>query len=419
MLDNVCAALAHRYSFYVSGWAGPDTVDRRFRRDLTEIASVAISGFPEGTGGFLHDGEILAAAPAPPPGPALPALRAAAVSALSNATGAAATVDLGQARLALRTCALGGPVPGLVGFAMRPLPATGEGGALRLGLAALLALMLALTAGLGWVLASIGHRARAIESALATVGDAGLPHLGHTGETAFDRIITALNEAGERLRSAEAARAALAAQIAGSERLAALGRVAAGVAHEIRNPLAAMRLRVEGLPASEHVRAHALLTQIARIDRLLNELLSVTQTPVPHPLLSDLNLLVGEVAAAHAPAEVKNAVGTAILDPELTRRILDNLVSNARQASPPGMPVRIDVSHDAKWLRISIEDDGPGVDPDIGDRIFEPFVTGRADGTGLGLTIARELAEAQGGTLRLAPSARGARFELALPWSDV
>lgn len=417
-LIDACAALANRYGFYVSGWAGPGTVDARFRRDLAMVASVALAGFPDSSGGFLHDGQVLAAYPAVPPASALPALREAASSAVSNAADTSVTFALGTTKLALRVCGLRGPVPNLAAFVMSPLPPAGQSPAVRLGLGALLALMLALTAGLGWVLAGIVRRAHAIESALAAGGEDGLPHIGPTGEAAFDRITAALNEAGERLRAAEAARTALAARVAGSERLAALGRVAAGVAHEIRNPLAAIRLRVEGLPASEQARADALLTQIARIDRLLSELLSATQTPVPHPVPTDLRRLLEEVAAAHAPIAVTNPFPTAVLDPELTRRILDNLTANARWATPTGGRVGIDVSRDGRHLLIAVEDEGPGVDSAIAGRIFEPFVTGRADGTGLGLTIARELAEAQGGTLRLEPSPRGARFVLALPWRD-
>jgi signal transduction histidine kinase len=417
-LDDACGALADRYGFYVSGWAGPDGVDAGFRRDLGDVAAVAMAGFPSGTGGFLRDGEILAAFPAPPPPSVLPALRDAAAASLASGNETAETVDVGLIPLALRTCPLRGPVADLVGFATSPVPAAAGSPALRLGLAALLALMLALTAGLGWVFAGIVRRARAIEWALASAGDAGLPRVGPTGETAFDRIAAALNEAGERLRAAEAARAALAARVAASERLAALGRVAAGVAHEIRNPLAAIRLRVEGLPAAEQGRADVLLTQIARIDRLLGELLSATQTPVPHPVTTDLSSLLGEIAAAHPPIEVASTIQTTVLDPELTRRILDNLADNARRATPPSGRVRIEASRDEDHLLIAVEDEGPGVDPAEAERIFEPFVTNRADGTGLGLAIARELAEAQGGTLRLEPSPRGGRFVLSLPWSD-
>jgi signal transduction histidine kinase len=417
-LDDACSALSDRYAFYVSGWAGPETVDAGFRRDLGSVASVALAGFAGIAGGFVRSGEVLAAFPASPPNALLPALRNAAAAVLSDAQDTATTVDLGMARLALRACPLRGPVPNLVAFVTSPWPAAGQSPALRLGLAALLALMLALTAGLGWVLAGIVRRARSIESALAAAGDAGLPRIGPTGEAAFDRIAAALNEAGKRLRTAEAARASLAARVAGTERLAALGRIAAGVAHEIRNPLAAIRLRVEGLPATEQARANALLAQIARIDRLLGELLSATQTPVPHPSVTDLDGLLSEVAAAHPPMDVANPIPVAVLDPELTRRILDNLASNARRASPPGGRVRIEVSRDAQHLLIAIEDDGPGVDPTIAEHIFEPFFTGHAEGTGLGLAIARELAEAQGGSLRLVPSTHGACFELLLPWSE-
>jgi signal transduction histidine kinase len=354
-----------------------------------------------------------------PPPSALPALRDAAGASLTNGDDATATIEAGLMSLALRTCPLRGPVADLVAFATSPMPAPGGSPALRQGLAALLALMLALTGGLGWVFAGIVRRARAIESALASAGDGGLPLVGPTGEAAFDRIAAALNEAGERLRAAEAARAALAARIAGSERLAALGRVAAGVAHEIRNPLAAIRLRVEGLPAAEQGRADALLTQIARIDRLLGELLSATQTPLPHPVATDLGALLSEIAATHAPTEVASTIPSAVLDPELTRRILDNLADNARRATPPGGRIRIEASRSDHHLLIAVQDEGPGVDPAEAERIFEPFVTNRADGTGLGLAIARELAEAQGGTLRLEPSLRGARFILCLPWSNL
>ena len=214
-------------------------------------------------------------------------------------------------------------------------------------------------------------------------------------------------------------------RIVAAERLAALGRVAAGVAHEIRNPLAAMRLRAEnGLAGDDDRRRRALfavLEQVGRLDRLLGELLAMTQRRDPVPELTDIGTLLSSCVERHADqaaaAQVRLAAegaGTALLDAALIGRALDNLLSNAIRHTPPGGHVSLRAECRGTALRLVVEDTGPGVAPDLRASLFEPFVTGRADGTGLGLAIARELVEAHGGRLSLAASEQAARFVIEL-----
>jgi signal transduction histidine kinase len=252
-----------------------------------------------------------------------------------------------------------------------------------------------------------------------------------TGDRELDRIVGALNDAGTRLREARDASDALAARVAAAERLAALGRVAAGVAHEIRNPIAAMRLKAENALAGDDTRRRmaldAILGQIARLERLVAEMLAMTQAKQPAAadtdvatfLASCVDTLRDTAAARDVVLAVEARIGRAVFDPELIRRALENLVLNAIQHGPPGSTVTLSAVSQEAGLRFTVVDTGPGVAPEIAQTLFEPFVTGRADGTGLGLAIARELAEAHRGHLLLLDpggNGRGATFALDLPW---
>ncbi|MBW4034071.1 MAG: sensor histidine kinase [Proteobacteria bacterium] len=278
------------------------------------------------------------------------------------------------------------------------------------GLAVLLGTMLASAGFLAWLVLGFSRRLAGVETALAS-DHPGLLDL--TGEAELDRLITALNAATTRLDAARA-------RIAQSERLAALGRMAAGLAHEIRNPLGAIRLRAEtGLAAADPARRAAALDRIlveaARLEALTTSLLGFAATPSPQPRATDLDALI--TAAIGGPVAVSmTADPTGIiwpLDPILTRSALENLLRNAIAACAPTDSITI-TAQATQNLTITIADTGPGIDPALGDP-FEPFTTGRADGIGLGLAIARDMIRAQGGTLVRAPATVGAAFVITLP----
>lgn len=424
VLEQGCALLAETYGYYVAGWAGPRQPREQegFRRELQGVVAMALAGRPGLEGGLWHaDGN--ADALAGDPGPLRAALTQAAATAQreDEPTGFEAEGRLGLA------CPLGGPVPGVVGWVAQRAAGTPGLRELQLGMAVLLALVLLLAGWLSLGLLALRRRARRIAAALdgheRAGAEAALPHVPATGEQELDRIVAALNAAGARLAEARAREAALAARMAQGERLAALGRVAAGVAHEIRNPIAAMRLRAEnalaGDPARRGAALEAILAQVARLDRLSGELLAMTQKRDPVPAPVQVDALLHAIAAEQQPAEAAIAVKApplrALLDEGLVRRVLDALLENARRHTPPGGTITLSAARDGAVLRLAIADTGPGVPEALRPWLFEPFVTGRPEGTGLGLAIARELADAMKGRLFLAESGPGATFVLEIP----
>jgi signal transduction histidine kinase len=281
-------------------------------------------------------------------------------------------------------------------------------------------------AWLAGILVAWSRKISRLESALAAreIGRAELPALARTGERELDRLVDALNITGTQLRD-ERQRAASA------ERLAAAGRLAAGLAHEIRNPIAAMRLKAENaLCVDQEGRLksalHSILDQVGRLDALLRDLLTMTRQSPPKLIETDLRDLLNRVVETHAElaaskgitlrAADEAAYPTARLDSDQIRRCLDNLILNSIQNTPAGGVIAVSVTHSNDRLYLRVDDDGPGIPAEIRDQLFEPFVTGRPDGTGLGLAIVREIARAHGGDARLATGEEGAVFEIELPW---
>jgi signal transduction histidine kinase len=280
--------------------------------------------------------------------------------------------------------------------------------------------MLATGALILWYLHQWGRQLRQIEQQLGQF-DSKLPK---TGLKELDRLIDAFNQQTEKLRETQPISNELSSELARAERLAALGRMSAGLAHEIRNPIGAMRLQAENALSKDAVDAYqkacrGMLQNIARLDDLLERLLAIVRLDRLTRKSTKIRPWIEECTAPFlnsAPAvEVEAADTEWPLDEQQLSRALHNLVANAIQHTPPDGWVKVAAAMENGQLAISIEDSGPGIPDELKEKFFEPFVSSRSEGTGLGLAIARQIVEAHGGTLRCVNGGKGARFEMRLP----
>lgn len=285
----------------------------------------------------------------------------------------------------------------------------------------------------GWLTYALTAWSRGVahlEQTLAHHPIEKLPQLDRSGQPDLDRVIDALNGFTQRLHSAQSEAADLTRRLVQADRLAALGRVAAGVAHEIRNPIGAMRLKAEnaiGQPVERQEAAlHTVIEQVDRLNKLCESLLAASRPLVLEPetvgmadWLERHRMIWAETAdAGKARLSIACDMAMATFDPHQMGRALDNLVANALQHVGDDGRVQVTASQNGEWLRITVSDNGTGVPEEIRAQIFEPFVTARGGGTGLGLAIVREIVEAHAGAVRLVPSATGAVFEMELPWRE-
>jgi len=273
------------------------------------------------------------------------------------------------------------------------------------------------------------QRLRTVEAALAT-GAEDLPVLQLTGQRELDRIVEAINGAGAKAVESRRRTESLQQRVAEGERLAALGRVAAGVAHEIRNPIAAMRLKAENALANEVDRGRStdalqvVVEQVGRMDQLLQNLLrSVQRSKIRRQPVMDIRAFLATHASLfHEQAglrpilvDVPDRLAPVDFDTAAIGGALDNLILNAIQNSNDGTPIELRAESDDGRLRLSVSDSGQGVPESIREHLFEPFASGRPDGTGLGLAIVREVAEAHGGSARALHRDDGTTFVLDIP----
>jgi signal transduction histidine kinase len=214
-----------------------------------------------------------------------------------------------------------------------------------------------------------------------------------------------------------------------TERLALLGQLSGGMAHQLRNSVAGARLAIQlherRCESDDRDSLTVALRQLSLTESHLQRFLTVGQPAPPRRAPCDLRQLAGEVAELVAPTcrhrnvalEIdpdREAPPTVSADAGQLRELLLNLVLNAIEAAGAGGWVRIEFDHRADATVLRVLDSGPGVPPEMSERLFEPFATGRPEGIGLGLTVAQRIAEAHGGAIRYLQE-RPTCFEVILP----
>jgi two-component system sensor histidine kinase PilS (NtrC family) len=216
-----------------------------------------------------------------------------------------------------------------------------------------------------------------------------------------------------------------------AERLAAVGRVAAGLAHEIRNPLGAISGSVEMLKGASALEAEdrellaLVLDETRRLDGLVTDVLDLARPRAPQRVRVDVASLVRDVATIFRRGT--SAYGVAVevdappsleaeVDPAQLRQVLWNLLKNGAQATRNGAPVRVVLSAEGRALRLEVSDAGTGVLPEDRGRIFDAFHSGRDQGIGIGLALVKQIVEAHGGHVELESEVgKGSSFRVILP----
>lgn len=229
-------------------------------------------------------------------------------------------------------------------------------------------------------------------------------------------------------------------QLRRADRLSALGELAAGLAHEIRNPLGSIEGAMRILSRSELPGGtRREFTELAQkeIDRLKVLVSNFLDFARPHPprrnptdlrgLLESVRLLAdeaGRMAGVQIRIAVAKVLPTVAVDPDQIKQVLLNLVLNAIQAMPNGGEIVLLAEQKDSSVEIQVKDEGIGVEPEDLERVFDPFFTTRAGGTGLGLSVAYKIVQQHGGHIAATPNAdRGMTFVVAFPlekhWATV
>ena len=225
-------------------------------------------------------------------------------------------------------------------------------------------------------------------------------------------------------------------ELIASERMAALGAMAGMLAHDFRNPMTVIRGYAESLietaaePAGVRARAEVIVRMVDRLERMTAETLDFARgggrlarrLVDVGAFLEDLAAsLVRELPGLEVGREIDVPAGTvAALDTDKLRRAVGNVAANALEAMGGRgrltLVARAAAGQSDPRLELLLGDEGPGVLPEVRDRLFEPFVTlGKKTGTGLGLVVARRFVEDHGGTIELLSRGPGAWFRLVLP----
>jgi signal transduction histidine kinase len=255
--------------------------------------------------------------------------------------------------------------------------------------------------------------------------------LGVTSPDLSEHDFVAIQLFANQLGAAERL-CALRAELIRNERLAAVGEMAAVLAHEVRNPVtvvlnAVTTLRRLAQDDSTLSLLDIVVEEIGRLRRLVDDLLdfanpsSPSLEPVPpvdlvaSALESARHDAAFESKSPRVELDIDAALPEVEVDTHLARRALVNLLVNAFQHVPPGGAVSIGAAAEPGAVCLTIHNEGPRIDPNVAARIFEPFFTTMPSGSGLGLAIVKRILASLGGAVELAPRDEGATFEVRLP----
>jgi signal transduction histidine kinase len=282
--------------------------------------------------------------------------------------------------------------------------------------------------GLGLVVYRWIRNVRSLEREILQHSVDNLPPLNPNPELELNRIVDAINQLNSRFQASKAETKKLERKIAHNDRLSALGKMAAEMAHEIRNPLATISLKLENAlvdPASRlPLAAPIIYAQIGRMDRLINMLLAMTQQFEIKAQTVDIQDWVStSFLNIRKNAESKKVsllfdfqVERWSFDPFHLARALENLLSNAIAFTAIHGQVRVSFFKEDSNLIIIVEDEGPGISAQVRDTLFEPFKSHRVDGNGLGLVLVDDIVKAHGGSIEEIGSSSGALFRMEIPW---
>ena len=248
---------------------------------------------------------------------------------------------------------------------------------------------------------------------------------GHKNILAIDRDLTARKEAEEKIQRAE--------------QLKMVGELAAGLAHEIKNPLAGIKVSIEVLSNEPYIPEEdrgvlvKVIDEIKRIESLMQGLLSFARPPRPRFVETDVNTVISNVASlvlqsqrrmpeAARPIDVVKDFDSQLpvitADPMQLKQVFMNLILNAVDAMQDGGTLTMKTLFDAAAhvVRVELSDTGKGISEAVKDKIFHPFFTTKPKGTGLGLAISKRLIEDHGGRISIEKNASGgATFKISLP----
>jgi signal transduction histidine kinase len=247
-----------------------------------------------------------------------------------------------------------------------------------------------------------------------------------TGTDEVGRLGTAFNEMLDRLRQSREA-------LVRSEKLGLAGLLAARVAHDIRNPLSSMKMEAQLLQrratdSEDRASLAAILHDITTVEAVVRDLLEVARPDQLRREPTDPNTVIARLLdhlapqLAHRRIELSTSLRapatTLPLDAQRFGQALLNIIVNACDAMPGGGRLDVATSQNDGSFHIEIRDDGTGIDPAVADRVFDPFVSTKRDGVGLGLVNAKTVIESHGGTIELEPrSPRGTIARVTLPTS--